>query len=241
MYLSRILLSIALLSTQIAVGLPTENSGNLGNVEVVGSPDQIGVGGSPGNVESPGNIETGGAVSSVVTPSGAILHRTADNFEYLELPQGMNVSHPSFDIQKLISLAESGQELPKIPGVPDPGAFAQGQDYPVIKGGLIKCQTTEASPWMLKVWENHAALAKIKDKWCCQLNAGSYCRNMQHHGNAATDICHWGKKGSGVCISCNIASVANYEVMDKCKWNSRAGGYMRFGSIADVNVYTWKE
>ncbi|KAF8536651.1 hypothetical protein BDD12DRAFT_807611 [Trichophaea hybrida] len=126
MHLSSILLAISLLSTQIAVGLPTEDSSGLGSVEVVGSLGQIGIGGSPGNVE------TGGAVvttllhpsllrvainkypqSSVVTPSGTILHKTADNFEYHELPEGMDVSHPGFDIQMLISWLSPARNFPR--------------------------------------------------------------------------------------------------------------------------------
>lgn len=101
-------------SVQILGGLPTENSGDLSKFEV---------GGALVIILSHSwllRVRTNKLHQNpAVTPSGAVLHPTAYSFEYLELPEGFDESYLAFNIEKLVSLAGSGQVLPKISGVPD--------------------------------------------------------------------------------------------------------------------------
>jgi hypothetical protein len=160
--------------------------------------------------------------TSITEFESGTLYTTSDGFQYLELSDGFDVSHPALNIELLLSLLAENKTLPKLPGVPYDGATS----FKLPKGQL-KCETSGGSPYTNDVNQVADQLNKLGNAgvWCCHKKAGSMCAPLHWKGTAISDLCNWKKKH--LCIKCGDAGKANKEVAGKCTNNGKAGGYVR--------------
>ncbi|KAA8903965.1 hypothetical protein FN846DRAFT_984935 [Sphaerosporella brunnea] len=163
-------------------------------------------------------------------PAGT-LHTSDTGIQYLLLNDDFPADHPALNMTYVASEIAAGRPAPKLPGVPAP-TFVAPQPP-----GVLHCETTEGSPHWMDVWKVSQTLwhfAKYNPGWCCN-NPPGPCKQLVVEQTAASDICAWTPKK--MCIDCVYAADAVFKIATQCTLASKAGGFVRYGGLADINAY----
>jgi hypothetical protein len=167
-------------------------------------------------------LPAGNGITSLITESGT-LFTNPDGFQYLELREDFDPSHPALNITLVLSLLAENKPLPRLPGVPydNPSSYR-------LPAGSTKCETSGGSPNVNDVDFVGNQLVKLGNAgvFCCKSAKGQNCSPLWWQGTAISDLCNF-KGKQKVCIKCDIAGNAVKDVRAKCESNGKAGGYVR--------------
>jgi hypothetical protein len=166
-------------------------------------------------------VPAGDGITSLIIESGT-LYTNADSFQWLELREDFDPSHPALNIELQLSLLAENKPLPRLPGVP----YDNLNSYK-IPSGSIKCETSGASPYIQDVEFVGNQLVKLGQEgvFCCKAKEQT-CSPLWWKSSAVSDICNYKGKGK-VCIKCDIAGKAVLDVRAKCAQGSQVGGYVQ--------------
>jgi len=169
---------------------------------------------------------------------GVVVHNIG-GVEWLSLPSSVDVSQPALNMTHLLKLAALGLPLPDLPaGIPAPRVQSNFRTQATKNGAIIRCETSNSSPYRMYSDPLLEALKGLKFQWCCiniKNNANSPCLTMMgagypKPGDAATDICNY-TGNNQVCMNCLWAAWAVEQILDRCTigkaLNRQAGGHVQ--------------